>query len=205
MTATPSGSGLNHSASLWSRILGVSLRPWSGISPSKLLISGVIQLVICGFFVWLAIRLATHDELSALGGDLAQSGVEKPVIAMIAGLIALAAVVVGILAVLRLGAGVIDLTSSREVTGIVVRLGDRRTLDFLPTPIAHMILRRGRKHYDTNSRRYRTELVVDTGEGVHQWTIHDQRTVRGVRRGVQIRMKVTPIAGHVSSLTVLPR
>lgn len=204
MTTTPSGSGLTHSASWWSRILGVSLRPWSGTSPARLLISGVFQTVLCVFFVWLAIRLATDDELAELGGELAQAG-ERPVIGIIAGLIGLVAVGVGILALLRLAAGVIDLIGSREVTGVVVSIGERRTLDVLPTQIAQMILNRGRNNHGGNTRRYRTELVVDTGSGVRQWTIHDQRTVRGVNRGVPIRMRVTPIAGHVSNLTVLPR
>lgn len=204
MTTTPSGSGLTHSASWWSRILGVSLRPWSGTSPARMLISGVLQTVLCGFFIWLAIRLATDDELAELGGELAQAG-ERPVIGIIAGLIGLVAVGVGILALLRLAAGVIDLIGSREVTGVVVSIGERRTLDVLPTQIAQMILNRGRNNHGGNTRRYRTELVVDTGSGVRQWTIHDQRTVRGVNRGVPIRMRVTPIAGHVSNLTVLPR
>lgn len=204
MTTTPSGSGLTHSASWWSRILGVSLRPWSGTSPARMLISGVLQTVLCGFFIWLAIRLATDDELAELGGELAQAG-ERPVIGIIAGLIGLIAVGVGILALLRLAAGVIDLIGSREVTGVVVSIGERRTLDVLPTQIAQMILNRGRNNHGGNTRRYRTELVVDTGSGVRQWTIHDQRTVRGVNRGVPIRMRVTPIAGHVSNLTVLPR
>lgn len=204
MTTTPSGSGLNHSANWWSRILGVSLRPWSGTSPARMLISGVLQTVLCGFFIWLAIRLATDDELAELGGELAQAG-ERPVIGIIAGLIGLVAVGVGILALLRLAAGVIDLIGSREVTGVVVSIGERRTLDVLPTQIAQMILNRGRNNHGGNTRRYRTELVVDTGSGVRQWTIHDQRTVRGVNRGVPIRMRVTPIAGHVSNLTVLPR
>lgn len=203
MTTTPSGSGLTHSASWWSRILGVSLRPWSGTSPARMLISGVLQTVLCGFFIWLAIRLATDDELAELGGELAQAG-ERPVIGIIAGLIGLVAVGVGILALLRLAAGVIDLIGSREVTGVVVSIGERRTLDVLPTQIAQMILNRGRNNHGGNTRRYRTELVVDTGSGVRQWTIHDQRTVRGVNRGVPIRMRVTPIAGHVSNLTVLP-
>lgn len=206
MTTTPSGFGLNHSASWWSRILGVSLRPWSGTSPAKLLISGVIQVVLCGFFVWLAIRLATDDELAELGGELAQAG-ERPMIGIVAALIALVAVGVGIFGLLRLAAGVIDLLGSREVTGVVVSIGDRQTLDVLPTRIAQIILTRGRDNHGLghDSRRYRTELVVDTGSGVHQWTIHNQRTIRGVDRGVPIRMRVTPIAGHVSNLTVLPR
>lgn len=204
MTTTPSGSGLNHSANWWSRILGVSLRPWSGTSPARLLISGVFQTVLCVFFVWLAIRLATDDELAEFGSELTQAG-ERPVTGIIAGLIGLVAVGVGILALLRLAAGVIDLIGSREVTGVVVSIGERRTLDVLPTQIAQMILNRGRNNHGGNTRRYRTELVVDTGSGVRQWTIHDQRTVRGVNRGVPIRMRVTPIAGHVSNLTVLPR
>lgn len=182
----------------------MSLRPWSGTSPARMLISGVLQTVLCGFFIWLAIRLATDDELAELGGELAQAG-ERPVIGIIAGLIGLVAVGVGILALLRLAAGVIDLIGSREVTGVVVSIGERRTLDVLPTQIAQMILNRGRNNHGGNTRRYRTELVVDTGSGVRQWTIHDQRTVRGVNRGVPIRMRVTPIAGHVSNLTVLPR
>lgn len=204
MTTTPSGSGLNHSANWWSRILGVSLRPWSGTSPARLLISGVFQTVLCVFFVWLAIRLATDDELAELGSELTQAG-ERPVVGIIAGLIGLVAVGVGILALLRLAAGVIDLFGSREVSGVVVSIGDRRTLDVLPTQIAQMILNRGRDNHGGNTRRYRTELVVDTGSGIHQWTIHDQRTVRNVNRGVPIRMRVTPIAGHVSDLTVLSR
>lgn len=205
MTTTPPGSGLADSASRWSRILGVSLRPWSGTSPVKLLVSGLIQVMLCGFLIWLATRLATDDELAAFSQDLAGSGAESPMLGVLAGLIALAAVAVGILALLRLGAGAIDLLSPREVTGVVVSIGERRTLDFLPAPIAHLVLSRGRADHTSDTRRFRTELVVDTGSGVHQWRIHNQRTVSGVRRGARIRMTVTPIAGHVSRVDVLPR
>lgn len=195
-TPRPPVTGLNHSANQWSRALGVTLRPWSGSSPLRLIISAVIQFAICVLFLWLALRMMTSDELAA-------SGIETPALKTLTIVMAVAAVLLGLFSIVRLVVGVIDLTSSREVAGTVMSLRERQPLDILPRPLALAILTRGGRRSQPDSYRYRTEVVVDTGSGVRQWTIDNRRRAVGVRPGVRVRMKVTPIAGHVSRLTVL--
>lgn len=204
MTTTPSGFGLNHSVSQWSRRFGISVRPWSGTSPGKLLSVGVVRLVLCGLLVWLSNRLATDEELAQLGDQLGQTGARPPIELFAIGLLIIG-VIVGVLGLVRVVAGIIDLVSSREVSGVVVSLGDRQAFDVLPGRLVRWVLLRHRDHYDDDRdmHRYRTELVVDTASGRRQWTIRKYRAVRDVRPGMSIRMRVTPIAGYVSKVQIL--
>lgn len=203
MTTTPSGFGLTHSVNLWSRRLGVTLRPWSGTSPARLLVTGVVRLALCGLLAWLAVRVATDRGLAELGDELAQSG-NTPPLGILAIILGVAAALVGLFALFRLAGGVIDLLGSREVSGVVVSLDSRRALDAIPTQLLRAVLARGRDRYGgSDTYRHRTELVVDTGSGVHQWTIRKHSVIRDVRRGMAIRFRVTPIAGYVSNVEIL--
>ena len=196
MTTTPSASGLPNSVNSWSRILGISLRPWSGHSPASLLIRGVIQIAISGFFLWLAFRFATD-------GDLSQYTAEIASIRLIATLIAVAATGGAVLGLLRIIVGLVDLLTSSEVSGTVVDVRDRRTLDFLPHALLALIYARDPGRIER--RRRRTELVLKTDTVVRQWTIRRHQTFQDVRPGTAVRLTVTPLAGHVSRITPLPR
>ncbi len=194
MTASSSGSGIAHSTNRWSRILGVSLRPWSGESPASLVIRGAIQIALCLFFVWFAVRLATDDEITEAAGELAS-------LRLIAVLIIVPAVVVAAMGVARVGVGIIDFLSSGEVTGTVMSVRDRRTFDFLPHPILEMIYRRNTNSIDRRKRR--TEVVLRTDDGVRQWTVRKSRARRDLRPGSTVRLTVTPLAGYISRVTTI--
>lgn len=196
MTTTPSASGLPSSVNSWSRILGISLRPWSGHSPASLLIRGVIQIAISGFFLWLAFRFATDEDLSQYTAEIAS-------IRLIATLIAVAATGGAVLGLLRIVVGGVDLLTSSEVSGTVIDVRDRRTLDFLPHAVLALIFARDPGRIDR--RRHRTELVLRTDAGVRQWTVRRHRAFQDVRPGTAVRLTVTPLAGHVSRITPLPR
>ena len=196
MTTTPSASGLPGSVNSWSRILGISLRPWSGHSPASLLIRGVIQIAISAFFLLLAFRFATDGDLSRYTDEIAS-------IRLIAALIAVAATSGAILGVLRTIVGLTDLLTSSEVSGTVVDIRDRRTLDFLPHAALALIYARDPGRIER--RRRRTELVLSTDAGVRQWTVRRHRTCQGIHPGTAVRLTVTPLAGHLSRITPLPR
>ena len=195
MTASMSGSGIGEASSRWARIMGVSLRPWSGQSPASLLLRGAIQLAVCGFFLWFALRLATD-------GELAQYAEEFASLRLIALLIGVAAIGVGVLALARIAVGVLDFSTATEVTGTVVSVRDRQTLDFLPHSALQALYRRNPHRID--SRKRRTELVLHTDAGTRQWTVHKSGLVRELRRGDTVRLTVTPLAGHVSRVTPVP-
>lgn len=196
MTTPPSGSGLTDSANQWSRILGVSLRPWSGDSPMSLLLRGAIQVAVSCFFLWVAFRFMTDDSLK-------QYAAEASSIRMIAVLIAVAAIGVALVGVARICVGLLDSLSTRQVSGTVVSIRDRQTLDFLPHSLLQLIYYRNPNKIDT--RRRRTELVVDTPTGTRQWTVRKRRLTNDLRPGAAVQLTVTPFAGHVSSLTTVPR
>ena len=192
MTASVSGSGIGDSANRWSRILGVSLRPWSGESPASLVLRGGIQVALCGFFLWFALRLATDRDVTRYTDDLAS-------VRLIATLMAVAALGVALLGLLRIGVGVIDFLSTSEVTGSVLSIRGRQSFDFLPHAALQLIYHRNPGRID--NRRRRTELVLQTASGTRQWTVRKHRVVRELRRGSTVRITVTPLAGHVSRLS----
>lgn len=194
MTTSSAGPGIGDSANRFSRVMGISFRPWSGESPASLVIRGIIQVALCGFFLWFAVRLATGDELTEVAGELAS-------LRLLGGLIMIAAMVLALMGLIRIGIGVIDFLSSREVTGIVLSVRDRLALDFLPHPVLELIYHRNPHKIDTRKRR--TEVVLQTNTGVRQWTVRRNRVARDLRRGSEIRMTVTPLAGHVSAVAPL--
>lgn len=54
----------------WSRLLGVSLRPWSGESPLSLILRGVVQVAICIFFIVLAAGMLSGSGLDGTAQEL---------------------------------------------------------------------------------------------------------------------------------------
>ncbi len=176
----------------WSRLLGVSLRPWSGRSPLGLIVRGVIRVALCIFFAVVALRVVDSDELAAVTGDSGR-------LRLLAGVIIIALAVGGVLGVLSVVVGVLDMMVRRTVTGTVVSLSDRRFLDFLPHIAQRMIFERNPNQMD--KRRVRTEVVLDTDNGHQQWTVRKTATLRELRPGTAVTLTVTPLAGYVAQVT----
>ena len=110
---------------------------------------------------------------------------------------------VGVLALARIAVGVLDFSTATEVTGTVVSVRDRQTLDFLPHSALQTLYRRNPHRIDARKRR--TELALHTDAGTRQWTVHKSGLVRELRRSDTVRLTVTPLAGHVSRVTPVPR
>lgn len=196
MTTPPTGAGLTDSANHWSRVLGVSLRPWSGDSPLTLLLRGAVQVALSCFFLWLAFRLMTDDSLRAYTAETSS-------IRMFGVLIAVAAIAIALIGVARICVGLLDSLSTRQVSGTVVSVRDRQTLDFLPHSLLQLVYHRNPHKIET--RRRRTELVLDTPTGTRQWTVRKRHLASGLRPGATVQLTVTPLAGHVSNITAVPR
>ncbi|HHU37758.1 MAG TPA: hypothetical protein GXZ45_00480 [Propionibacterium sp.] len=189
MVASPSGQGLVHGTNDWSRRLGISLRPWSGHSPHGLLLRGAIQTAVSVFVVVVGLRLRGADEFAAGAGELES-------LRAVALFLVIGAVATGLLGVARIVVGAIDLLPRATVTGTVLSLDDRQALDFLPNALQHAIFTRNPQNID--KRRPRTEVVLDTADGVRQWTVRSARARRQLRRGATVRLVVTPLAGYVA-------
>lgn len=183
-----------HTVNGWSRFLGVSLRPWTGEAPASLIFRGLIQLAICVFFFVLLTRLPSvaaevggEGELGFLRGVLWFAGA--------------ALVVVGLLALLRIVIGVIDFVPRRSVSGTVISLTERKAGDFLP----HLAQRAVFENRDSgmDRRKTRAELVLQTDQGLRQWTVRSSRVRRELRVGAPVRISVTPLTGYVAQVDPL--
>lgn len=196
MAVTSSNSGIGHTANHWSRQLGISLRPWSGHSPATLLLRGAIQLAVSVAVIFALLA-------AARGTGEADAAVDPGTIRRIALVAAAVAALFALVALVRLGVGLFDLVTRREVAGTVIDIRDRKTLDMLPGPVQQLIYARDSNRLDR--RRRRTEVVLETDQGIRQWTVRNARTLQQIRPGQAVRMSVTPIAGHVSRIEPLPR
>lgn len=189
MAASPSGRGLVDSTNNWSPRLGISLRPWSGHSPHGLLLRGAIQVAISVAIIVVALRMRGADKFAA-GADELES------LRAVALLLIIGAAAVALVGVARIVVGGLDLIPRQTVTGTVLAHEERQTLDFLPHSLQHAIFTRNPQNIDKRGRRY--EVVLDTPDGVRQWTVRSPRTRRLLQRGATVRLVVTPLAGHVA-------
>lgn len=187
MASPPAPTGVNG----WARLLGVSLRPWSGLSPVSLIARGIIRAALCVFFIVVVLRFSSADELSQLAGT--SGGIR--VLAIIVAAALLLGALTGVVSVV---AGAIDLVSRRTVHGTVVSVTDRKTLDFLPRFAQQMLFERNTNRIDT--RRSRTEVVLSTDAGDRQWTVRKRAVLRNLHPGTHVALTVTPIAGYVSQV-----
>lgn len=175
----------------WSRLLGVSLRPWSGYSPLSLIVRGLIQLALCIFFAVLAVQMIGLRDDEALAAELSYlSGLGVMMLIVI--------VLMAAIGAFRLVIGVIDLVPRRVVVGTVVSVRQRKALDVLPHMAQRLIFERRETGLDR--RRARSEVVIDTGDGQHQWTVRNRRAERELVVGATVRLSVTPLAGYVAEV-----
>lgn len=182
------------SASSWSRLLGISLRPWSGHSPVSLIVHGLIQAAVCIFFLVLGIR-ASRDEAIIAAGTQAELGMLRNWLAMAS----IALIAITAIGALRLVVGVLDLVPRKTYTGTVVSMRERRFLDFLPHFALELIFNRRGNTMGVEQRKRRTEVVLATPNGDRQWTVRNSRLRRTIRVGETFRLTVTPLAGYVSA------
>lgn len=176
----------------WARTAGLSLRPWSGHSPTSLIIRGAIHVAVSGVVLYFAFRMRSEDEFATA------TEAEFDFIRSFSTLIIIACIVTIIVAAVRIAIGIFDLVSAKTVEGMVVDVGRRRLGDILPGFAQEMIFSRRSHGYDT--RRYRTEVVIETRDGVKSWTVRNSRAEQLLQPGAHVRMKVTPIAGSVSQV-----
>lgn len=192
MTTDSGFMGATASVNQWSRILGVSLRPWSGRSPLGLIIQSVIQIVIFSIISSFVIGLRaeaqnTPEAFAALGALL---------FIMIISFIGLI-----LLALVQLAVGIIDLVPRKTVRGVVESVDERKIGDVLPYFAQQMVFNRNPNRMD--KRRSRTELVLRTDKGVRQWTVRSSKARRQLRIGQTVSITISPLVGYVASVEVL--
>ena len=176
----------------WARTAGLSLRPWSGQSPISLIIRGAIHAAVSCVVLYFAFRLRSEEEFAAA------TEAEFDVLKSFSTLIIIACIITIVIAAVRIAIGIFDLISAKTVEGRVVDVGTRRLGDILPGFAQEMIFSRRDSSYD--SRRYRTEVILETRDGVKSWTVRNSRAKQLLQPGTHVRMKVTPIAGSVSQV-----
>lgn len=178
--------------STWSRFAGVTLRPWSGTSPTSLIVRGVISLVVSAGLAYIFIQILNpNSDVGGMGTDG---------LAFLKSVLIPAAIVAGIMAlyaILRIVVGALDLIPRRSVHGTVVSLGERRVGDFLPQVLQRQLwdLVNSSGH---DRRRTRTELVLSTAQGTRSWTLRNRRLEPVLTVGRPVTISVSPLVGYVA-------
>lgn len=157
---------------------------------------GVLQFAVCIILLIVGLNMrAAMREISAVDDGARQMG----------GFLALAGfvlVVLALVAALRIAVGVFDLVPRKSVPGTVVRVSERRFLDFLPDYVNNALWDRNKEvgRSFSERRKVRHELVIDTGNGVRAWTVRDIRKAHGIRVGQQVTVVASPLLGYVDRL-----
>ena len=188
-TAVHAGT-VNH----WSRQAGVSLRPWSGRAPLGLLVRGLLQVAISAAVAWFAVAMMTSDEITTTADELTA-------LRNLAIVILVAVVILGLIGAVKAVVGAVDLVRRRTVTGRVVSVRERRLGDVLPRPVQRALF--DRRDTGTDRRRTRSEVVLNTPDGLRQWTVRRARLRRGLRVDEHVRLTVSPIMGYVAQVESL--
>ena len=188
------GSAPDTTVSGWSRLLGVSVRPWAGASPLSLIVRGAVQLTVCVVLSIAGARLLWGPDAASFRGEAA--AVHGVLVVIFLTLIVVTAV-----GALRLVVGMVDLVPRTSYSGVVVSLRGRKVFDVLPRPAQRLIFERGPNAID--KRRLRTEVVVETESGLKQWTVTRSDVLRTLRVGSRVLITVTPLAGHVAKAEAL--
>ena len=180
----------------WTRMLGISLRPFTGHSPISLIMRGVIQSGICIFFLVVGIRMnATVKEISAVDAGAKQmSG-----LFVMFGFVLVLVLIYGLV---KIVVGILDLLPRSTVPGTVVSISERKFLDFLPDAVNNALWDRGNNVGQSwsDKRKVRHEIVVDTGAGTKAWTVRSRKKVNAIRPGERITLTVSPIVGYVEKI-----
>lgn len=180
----------------WTRMLGISLRPFTGHAPISLIMRGVVQSGICIFFLVIGIKMqGTLNEVSAVDAGAKQlSG-----LFIMFGFVVVMMLIYGLAKVV---VGVLDLVPRSTVPGTVVSISERKFLDFLPDVVNNALWDRGNNTGQSWSekRRVRHEVVVDTGAGTKAWTVRNLKKVRALAPGQRVTLTVSPIVGYVEKI-----
>lgn len=180
----------------WTRMLGISLRPFTGHSPLSLIWRGAIQLAISIFFLVVGIKMRSSlKEISAVDpGAKQMSG-----IFVMFGFVLVLVLIYGLV---KIVVGVLDLLPRSTVPGTVVSISERKFLDFLPDAVNNALWDRGNSVGQSwsDKRAVRHELVLDTGAGTKAWTVRSRKKLNTIRPGERITLTVSPIVGYVEKI-----
>lgn len=195
MHSQNTGAGFSDTVNGWSRMLGVTVRPWSGHSPISLIVRGAVNAAIGVFFIVLALRMLSPNPADETA--VAMRSLRGLAIGML-----LTAIIIALMGCAKILVGVLDLAPRQSVVGTVFSLHDRKFLDFLPTVVRHAIFQRHDSSYDRRRTRY--EVVLATATGHRQWTVRKSAMRALLTVGTTVRLTVSPLAGYVASVDPLP-
>lgn len=178
----------------WSQFLGVSLRPWSGHAPLALILRGLIHVVIFGIIVVALFRLINGEAGVMTSQDASViRGLIIPMLVVFIFFVFLGAA--------RVVLGALDFLPRRQVEGVVLSVRERKVGDFLPTLVQRSIFERNPNNLDR--RRVRTEIVLQTQTGEHQWTVRNRQVERDLVVGARVELTVSPLVGYVAGVREL--
>lgn len=178
-------------------LMGRRLRPWWGKSPSSLIFSGVLGLVVMGFVIYGCLQVTT----GAFDLDEAGLAEQRDLVRTVAlGVMALAGV--GVLYnLVRIIVGVLDLATRRTIEGVVVSVRRRHAGDVLPWWVQRgwRMYRRSRdpSGYHDEPGRIRHELVIDT-EGAERTLPIRPVLTTDLGHGMRVRVTTTRLTAYVS-------
>lgn len=204
----------------WSDVTGewrkVKIAYWSplpfwGQSPGRVVFSGLLQGAIAAFVAYLAFQLSSGDsrlvaETLTLGEDRQQT------ISLVTMIVAIAAGAVVAYCATKTVIGVADLFRRRTVEGLVLRLRSYATgLDKYSERVEERYrlpfrISFGNGHHDHGRRRTQRNrfVAIDDGSRDRIRALQlDERRFSGFVQGATVRVKVSPLLGYVSDVTLL--
>ena len=180
----------------WTRMLGISLRPFTGHSPLSLIVRGAIQAAVNVFFLVIGIKMqGTLNEVSAV-----DAGAKQPSgWVIVFGFVVVMLLIYGLA---KIVVGVLDLVPHSTFPGTVVSISERQFLDFLPDVVNNALWDSDNNTGQswTEKRSVRHEVVVDTGAGTKAWTVRNPKKVRALAPGRRITPTVSPIVGYAKKI-----
>ena len=179
----------------WTRLLGVTLRPWAGHAPLSLILRGLIHLAVCAFLIVVFIQMAGVGASQDAGTRSLLRGFLAPAVIVLA--------VLAVSALARIVLGVLDLAPREQVTGIVTSMRERKVGDLLPLFLQRAIFERN--PLQTDRRRHRAEVVLSTDRGERQWTVRSRKLENQLQPGAHVRISVSPLVGYVAEVAHLDR
>ena len=191
MSSGAGSQGAADKVNHWSRKAGLSLRPWPGRAPGGLLLRGVIQVGLAGVLIWYGLGLLRDGDISGMGDQLQA----------LRGLLVMMVIVVaflGISGAAKLIVGAIDLVPRKQVAGRVVSVHDRKFGDILPEFVQHWLF--AKRHSGLDRRQWRHEVVLNTPDGLRQWTVRSSRVRDGLVLDEHVVLSVSPIVGYVAKV-----
>jgi hypothetical protein len=199
-----------HDRRAWSRATGTwrrvrvtyqSFRPGWGQHPGKVAFGGAIQAVVYGAIAYFALTaVRSESQLDGLDDE------QRRWVSLGATIVAVLAGSAAAYALVKLVIGLADLFPRRTIEGEVVRNRTYRTGHRLPKLLQWAVWS-GRDEHGFNrdhNRRTRHHLAVDDGSDDRILAYEVRDTIRRqAPQGGRVRMRVSPLLGYVSELTLL--